>query len=159
VTTDRFIERQSWNRFDKLWALGGVLFYGAPCWALLIASLVSGSLRVALACASALAIFGVFNWRMRARTAGVLLAEVTPHGIRFRDDQEPIAWADVARVDFYETGGGTHSPTHDHITLHLRNGSAVTHTLQGVLRFQLEVVVPRLAPQVPLGHERPTPRR
>jgi hypothetical protein len=157
VTTDRFIERQSWSRFDKLWALGGVLFYGAPCWALLIGSLIGGSHWVAAASAGALAIFGVFNWRMRARTAGALLAEVTPLGIRFQDDQQPIAWADVVRVDFYETGGGTYSPTHDHIALQLRNGSTVTHTVQGILRYQLEVVVPQFAPQVPLGHQRPTP--
>ena len=159
MTTDRFIERQSWNRVDKLWALGGFLVYGAPCWALLIGSLIRGSHWLTAVFAGVLAIFGVFVWRIHARTAGALLAEVTPLGIRFQDDQQPIAWADVVRVDFYETGGGTYAPTYDHIALHLRDGTTVTHTLEAFLRYQLEkVVVPRFAPQVPLGG-RPTPRR
>ncbi len=144
---DGFIRRVTWSRADKLWAVGSTLFYALPCLALMFI----GDPWVIGVLALSIVAFGVANWRIRARDHNHLLAEITEHGIRFREQDEPIPWESVILVGLYRSGGGTFSPSHDHILLQLADGRRASHRLDERLRpVEVRAAIARLAPQIPI---------
>ena len=150
--------RDTWNRFDKVWWLGSTLFYGLPC-AALMTGLGAAEIWWGLAIAGVGWIaFGIFNWRLRSRAGGRLLAEVTPAGIRFADAQSPVPWTEISWVGVRHTPSGTWGPpSHDYVVLHLTDGTRLHHPVD----IHLTQVIPaihRLAPQIPLSaNDQPPP--
>lgn len=160
VPTDSepLVLRTSWGRFDKVWWFGSTLFYGLPCGALVAGAGISRQWWVVVVVAVVWAAFGWYNWRIRARIAGRLQAEVTTDGIRFTDEQRPVPWTEVAWVGFRHTASGTWGPmSRDYVVLHLKAGPELEHPADEV-KWEIVPAIRRLAPQVPVSlDEQPPP--
>ncbi|MEJ3747226.1 hypothetical protein WEI85_28570 [Actinomycetes bacterium KLBMP 9797] len=149
--TEPYVRRRSWDRWDKLWWFGSTVFYGLPCGAALLGSLLSDQAWVAVGIAVLWVAFGVFNWRFRARASGKLLAEITTESIRFRDVDQPVPWSAVESLGFVERSGGTWALTEEYVVLLLAEGGELYHKLDDeVFPYEIRREVARLAPQVPI---------
>ncbi len=139
------MRRVTWSRADKLWAIGSTVFYSIPCFALMFA----GDPWLIAVLALSIVGFGILNWRMRARDSNRLLAEINEHGIRFREHDTPIPWGSVTLVGLYRSGGGTWSPSRDHVLVQLSDGTRVSHQLDDRLQpHEVRAAVARFAPSV-----------
>jgi hypothetical protein len=144
-----FVRRRTWGRWDKLWALGGALFYGLPCWLPAIGLLVGPSREPVLALVFGILFLavGAFIWRLHSHDAGALEAEITTDGVRFTDSQQPVPWAKVAWVGFVHTPGGTYTMSGDDVVLELTDGARLRHRLDGVLWIEVIQAIHRLVPE------------
>lgn len=155
---DAFIRRDAWGtKFDKLWWLGGTIFYGAPFVTLAIVGAAQRAPLVFSIGAVLLTILGVFNWRIRSKRNGRLLAEVTAEGSRVREDGPLLAWSEVAWVGFEPVGGGTYAPTDIAMVMHLHGGARLHHVFSGNridgIRDDFVNAVQRFAPQIPISRD------
>ena len=155
---DVFIRRDFWgSRFDKLWWLGGTLFYGLPCLVLLVAGMAQRHLVMTAIGGVLLAGLGVFNWRIRSVRRDRLLAEVSAVGIRVREDGPVLPWSEVAWVGFAWVGArGTSSPQRA-MVMHLVGGGEVRHVFSGSriegIHDDVLGAIRRFAPQIPISDD------
>ncbi|MEO3742228.1 hypothetical protein [Plantactinospora sp. B5E13] len=155
---DAFIRRDVWGDwFDKVWWLGGTLFYGSPFVALLITGLVKGITGAVVVGGPLVVGVGVLNWVIRARSSGRLLVEITTEGIRVVDGASMLPWSAVSWVGYGWVGGGGAVAPSRALVLHLAEGGQVEHVFAG---FRIEGIhddvrdaIRRLAPQVPLSDD------
>jgi hypothetical protein len=158
VEGDVFIRRDSWgSRFDKVWWLGGTLFYGSPCVALLIAGAVQRHPVTAMIAGLSLVGLGIFNWRIRSSRRGRLLAEVSADGIRVRENGPMLPWSDVDRVGFARVGGGGTVASSEAVVMHLVGGGRLLHVFSGHriegIHDDVCAAIRHFAPQIPISDD------